>query len=407
MALWDEVCANDKKGLFRSDDNTTSYSTGLLVLDYANGYWTDIINEKGEKETIPMIGIQAGSLVSIIGSTGVGKSTLAIQIGWNIVKNFKNGMLIIVDCEKTNTKQRIVNLLNADYEEPRIRLNKSHTTIEDVLDSFNAICNAKEAAGKAYMYEIKNRSYDGKPFWMYEPTVFIIDSLPAFNGKDYNVTDLGNQIDQMKASKDITRFYTNILDRAWKYNIIFIVVNHVRPSTNVNPYQAPPQGLLMINPQTEVLPRGTVPQYFSNTYFRVKTKKSAAYTMEDDGFIGYKCEIVLAKSKTNVVGTTFPVAFNSSIGFDPIYSIYEFADSLGLVKGRNPYLTISGFDERKFNRKEFNSLMISDKEFREGVLRALKPYYESLLGSKKTNDEETEDVPVPHYNTISLDDIAQ
>ncbi len=53
MALWDEVSANDKKGLFRSDDNTTSYPTGLLVLDYANGSWIEITNEKGEKKLYP------------------------------------------------------------------------------------------------------------------------------------------------------------------------------------------------------------------------------------------------------------------------------------------------------------------------------------------------------------------
>jgi archaellum biogenesis ATPase FlaH len=406
MALWDEVSANDKKGLFRSDDNTTSYPTGLLVLDYANGSWIEITNEKGEKEIIPSLGIPAGSLVSIIGSTGVGKSTLAIQIGWNIIKPFNNGMLIIEDCEKTNSRQRITNLVNAKYDEPRIKLIKSHTTIDDTLDTFTAICNAKEAGGKSFMYEVKNRSYDGKSFWMYEPTVFIIDSLPSFNGKDYNVESLGNQIDQMKASKDITRFYTNILDRAWKYNVIFIVINHIRPATNINPYAAPPQGLLMISPQTETLPRGSVPQYFSNTYFRIKTKKSAAYTLEDDGFTGYKCEIVLAKSKTNVVGTTFPVTFNNVIGFDPVYSIYEFANSLGLIKGRNPYLTLTGFEERKFNRKEFNSLMIADKDFREGFLRALKPYYEVLLGSKKISEDDIEDIPVVPSEIINLDEIS-
>ena len=57
----------------------------------------------------------------------------------------------------------------------------------------------------------------------------------------------------------------------------------------------------MINPNTESLPRGTVPQYFSNTYFRIKTNKSNAYTEKDNGFVGYKCEISLAKSKSNVV----------------------------------------------------------------------------------------------------------
>ena len=211
----------------------------------------------------------------------------------------------------------------------------------------------------------------------------------------------------MKASKDITRFYTNVLDRALKYNFIFIVINHIRPNTVMNPYAQPPRGLLMINSQTESLPRGFVAQYYSNTYFRIKTKRSAAYTIEDDGFAGYKCEISLAKSKTNVVGTSFPVTFNSAKGFDPIYSIYEFASSLGLVQGRNPYLSIKGFEERKFNRKEFISLMSVDKEFREGVLKVLKPYYEALLGTKKTEDSDEDETKTPTiaYGDIDLNSI--
>jgi energy-coupling factor transporter ATP-binding protein EcfA2 len=401
MSFWQELEAGDKKGIFKSDDNTVSYSTGITVLDYANGFWNETVNSEGNKTHVPILGIQGGSMVSIIGSSGAGKTTLALQIGWNIVKPYEDGMLFAIDCEKTMTRQRVVSLAGADYDEPRIRLVKSHTSIEDVLDNFNKICDAKEAGGKKYMYEVKTGA---RTFWQYVPTVYIIDSLPSFNSKEYNVEDLGNNIDQMKASKDITRFYTNVLDRAWKYNCIFIVINHIRPNTIMNPYAPPPQGLLMINPQTETLPRGTVPQYFSNTYFRIKTKKSAAYTMEDDGFVGYKCDIILAKTKTNTVGTSFPVTFNSAKGFDPIYSIYEFANSLGLVQGRNPYLSIKGFEDRKFNRKEFISLMSVDKEFREGVLRVLKPYYEGLLGTKKI-DEEEENTERLAYGDIDLNDI--
>ena len=211
----------------------------------------------------------------------------------------------------------------------------------------------------------------------------MIDSLPKFNCKDFNVADLGGNIDAMKASKDVTRFYTNVVDRAWQYNVIFIVINHIRPNSIMNPYAAPPRGLMMINPQSEMLPRGSVAQYYSSIYFRINSKKSAAYTIEDDGFTGFKCEIQLAKSRTNVVGSSFPVTFNSDRGFDPIYSMYEFANSLGLIQGRNPYLTLKGFEERKFNRKEFVTLMSVDENFRNGVLAVLRPFYESLLSSKQ------------------------
>lgn len=416
MPLWKDLEENDKKGLFTSNTETVSYSTGILALDYANGYWTKVRNANGELVDKPMLGIPGGSLISLISESGGGKTTFAIQIGWNIVKNFSDGMLFIIDCEKTCNPQRIVNLTRARYNEHRIVLCKNDSTIEDVLERFNNVCEQKEAHKREYMYEVTDSSYDGSSFWYYQPTVFIIDSLPSFNSKDYNTKDLGNQIDQMKASKDITRFYTNILDKCWKYNCIFIVINHIRPATVTNPYAQPPRGILMINPMTETLPRGTVPQYFSNTYFRIRTKKSQAYSIKDDGFVGYRCEIQIAKSKTNIVGTSFPVTFDSQHGFDPIYSIYEFADSLGLIIGRNPRLKIKGFTEEDpaFDRKQFRNLMLIDKRFKKRVLEVLKPYYENLLGEKLEMDDQEninntvnidgEEVELIDYGDINLDD---
>ena len=393
MSLIEEISKTDKNKLFVSNDNVISYETGFTVLDYANGYWTLVRDKDGNEKVIPMLGIQAGSLISIISEVGGGKSTLASQIGWNIVKKFEDGLLIYVDCEETAIKQRITNICKCKYDDPRIIINRDRCSIEDVLTMFNDICDKKEAAGKTYMYEIKDRSYDGKPFWQYVPTVFIIDSLPQFNSKEYNTEDLGNNVDQMKASKDVTRFYTNVLLKCWKYNVIFIVINHIRPNTNITPYSTPPRGLLMLNPMTESLPRGTVAQYYSTTYFRIKTKKSNAYTMAEDGFVGYKCEVSLAKTKSNVVGTSFPLTFNLKTGFDNIYSLFEFAKENDLIKGKNPYLRFENYEERKFSRKEFYTLMCADPVFRERVLKILKPYFEELLGDKKiilSNDVQEE-----------------
>ena len=320
-------------------------------------------------------------------------STFAEQIGWNIVKNFDDGLLYIVDCEKSAERERICNILGCPRDEPRLIIDKQKSTIDDVLESFDLLCKTKEAGGKKYMYEVYNRTFNGETFWAYVPTVYIIDSLPKFNCRDFNDKDLGGNADSMRGARDVTRFYTNVVDRAWQFNVIFIVINHIRPNLVMNPYASPPRGLMMINPQSETLPRGSVAQYYSSVYFRINSKKSAAYTMADDGFTGFKCDIQLAKSRTNVVGSSFPVTFNSDRGFDPIYSMYEFANSLGLIQGRNPYLVLQGFEERKFNRKEFVTLMTVDENFRNGVLTVLRPYYESLLSSKKERVAEIKEIP--------------
>lgn len=378
MGFLEELKANDKKGLFRSDDNTVSFPTGFHALDYANGYY-QTVKINGEYKHIRRLGIPPG-FTTIIGSSGVGKSTFCLGAGWNIVKRFSNGQFIYVDCEKTMTKQRIIEVTGASPEDPRITLMKERTAIEDVLELLDEICERKEANRSEIQIEIKDQSLDGKPYKIYPPTVVVIDSLPSFNGRDYDDTSLGSNVDGMRGAKDVSRFFTNCLDNATKYNIVFLVVNHIRPKAEMNPYAQPPKGLMMLG-QAEQLPRGAVAQYYSTTYFRINSKRSDAYTMEDNGFTGFKCIIQLAKTKSNVVGTSFPVAFTGD-GFDPYYSIYEFANSIGLIKGRNPYLYFEGLEELKFNRKDFVPRMKFEEGFGPRVMAVMRPYFDMLLGDK-------------------------
>ena len=76
MSLMRELDAGDKKGLFKSNDTFVNYSTGLLPLDYANGFWLTIDDKEGYRR-VPVTGIIGGTFVSVIGSTGSGKSTFA------------------------------------------------------------------------------------------------------------------------------------------------------------------------------------------------------------------------------------------------------------------------------------------------------------------------------------------
>lgn len=330
-------------------------------------------------------------------------TTLGDQIGWNIVKDFPDGLLVHCDAEKTSTRQRITQICKCDYDEPRIRLAKSHCSIEDVLKMFNTICDMKEAGGKQYQYQYNGPTYNGKPFMAYVPTVFIIDSLPAFNSAEYNTKDLGNNVDQMRAAKDVTRFYTDCINRAWEYNIMFIVVNHIRPKADMNPYQQPPKGLMMLGP-AETLPRGQVAQYYSQTFFRINPKKSAKYVITDNGISGYQTNVQMAKTKTNAVGTSFPIAFGGPLGFDPIYSLYEFAAEIGLIEGTQKK-RFHGLEEFPFTKRDFRSTFLASPKFAEAVTETLRPYFETLLGPKPNEVGPVDDLVLPD-NPGTLDDLA-
>ena len=382
MGLLSELKSNDKKKLFDSNDTFINYPTGILPLDYANGFWQEVHYDDGRVEYEPIIGIMGGTFTSIIGATETGKTTLADQIGYNIIKNFEDGLLFHIDAERTTLRQRIAQITGTDINDERINLKEENTSIEDVLEMITKICEVKEAGGERFKYEAPHHLYNGKTYKVYIPTVFIIDSVVSFTSKEYSVEDLGTNMDGARSAKALTRFVNNCLDRMKKYNITVIMISHVRPKVEANPYASSPPGIMMLKPG-ESVPGGMNLQYMCQNFFRINMIKSNAYTKEDVGFSGFKATIQIAKSKTNCIGTTVDVAFNGKIGFDPIYTLYEYSNSIGLIQGRNPYLYFQGLDTIKFNRKDFRNKFMEDKEFRDAVFTLLQPHLESLLGSKE------------------------
>lgn len=387
--LIESLRQRDKGGLFKSDDTFVNYSTGLLPLDYANGFWmTQEEKVSGEIMRTAIPGILGGKLILLFGTTGSGKTTLAIQMAYRIIKDFEDGLMMLVDCEQTALMERISAITSLDQDDPRIILNVDHTSIEDVLDIINAICDEKESGGDKYMYEVKRGDHAGKPFKAYVPSVIIIDSLRQFNPRNKDVTSLGSNMDNAREAQSIARFLDNVINRINKYNITIIYTNHIQPKVETNPYAQPPRGL-MLSPQTETLPRGTRPLFLAHTAIRANAVKSNMYSKDDVGFDGFMVTLLLAKSKTNFIGASINVAFNAAKGFDPIFTMFEFAKQCDLVKGKNPYLYIDGMDDMKFSRKTFAKKMVEDKEFNRRFFSIMQPYLEALLGAKEVSEEDS------------------
>lgn len=409
MSLMAELDAGDKKGFFASNDTFVNYSTGILPLDYANGFWLTIDNGDGTYRREPITGIMGGSFVSIIGATGAGKSTFADQIGYNIIKDFPDGMLFHIDCEQTNLKERMVQIMGSDPRDDRIRLKKDFIYIEDVMDMFNQICEIKEKSGNLYKYEVSSKTFDNRKFLAYIPTVFIIDSLPSFNSKDNRTDkDLGTNMDAARAAKDVTRFFVNCLGRMIRYNITVITINHIVPKVNPDPYNQSPKGLMMLK-QNEQVNRGYAAQYYSQNYFRLDMIKSNMYKAEDVGFNGVKGSIQIAKTKTAFVGSTVDVCFNGEIGYDPVYSLLEYSKAIGLIEGKNPFLYMHGLNDFKFSRKDFRHKFLGEKDFRFAFLDTLTPHLEALLGTKELTESDKVrygDLMKLNEEQMKADDIA-
>ena len=85
------------KSLFESNPFFAVYSTGFDTLDAINAFKMDYMGKDGNIHSDIVKGLIGGRFVTIVGTSGTGKSTLADQIAWNIVKPFKNGLMMHVN----------------------------------------------------------------------------------------------------------------------------------------------------------------------------------------------------------------------------------------------------------------------------------------------------------------------
>lgn len=387
MSLIDNLIKKDKKGLFKFNNYFTNYSTGFPSLDYVNAFKVKYIDEKTGKENYLLLpGIMSGRFITIFGGSGGGKSTIAIQIGWNIVKQFEDGVLAYTDCEHASYKPRVYEITDCKEGDKRFVLNDEETYIETVMEQITAIAKEKEAAGEGAMYEVDagplEKVFGVKKYKMYVPSVVIIDSLPSFVSKDMK-QEMESQTSAQRETAYISQFYKKALGVCSKYNIIVIAINHLKPKIQMQAFNYTPPQLMMLR-NDEVLPRGEAPIFYASTMFRMNPSaaKAKAFTIEEHGFDGFLCCVQIAKTKTTFIGGEVNLVFREDMGYDPIYSLYQFAYDAGILMGRNPYLYIEGANDFKFNKKNFREKFINEKDFRDAVMTALQPYFDAIAGCK-------------------------
>ena len=421
MGLKQDLIKADKKGLFKCDSFYDCYSTGFLPIDYLNAFRITYMDENGQPTSKLMTGLMGGKFITIIGYSGTGKTTLADQIAWSIcnsypagasedtIRKFKeNTMFIHVDVEHTATMSRIKELTGASQYDAdnRMILNNDNTYIEDVMAMIDQICQAKEANQDEYTYPV-----DGRPFGLskavkvYVPTVFLIDSLPAFTSKNADVSMLEGDMSANREVKQISQFYTKCLGRMQKYNITIIAINHIKSKIQINPYE-PDKPQLMLIKNGESLPRGQAPIYYAAYLFRISASGAKANfkNAEDDGFEGFKSYFQVTKTKTAFIGGNVPIIFNGQIGYDPITSLLALAMEYDITSGNKNKMILKGAEAYPFARKDFRMKFIEDEMFRLAIINALQPILDSFVGTTASLNPEAGSNFIPINQLIQVGD---
>lgn len=383
--LLERLRAKDKKNLFTKTQTAVSYSTGFLPFDYRNGYMVEVrdINDKLVTE-YPSTGIVGGSFVTIVGKSGVAKTTFAVQIAANIVKKFSSSFVQHYDLEQALTYTRIKNVTGFTQNElyEKYILKQERTFIEEIFESIMAIAKEKEEHKSDYSYDTGLRNEFNEPIIALEPTVVILDSIPTVASSDSS-SEMEGGTYANRVAKALAQFYKRLTPVIKSSNIIVIAINHINQKIEINPMlKTQPQLLYM--KMDESMPGGNAPIYYAHNL--IKFVSAGKYKAEDDGFDGFKVRAELLKSRTNKAGQFCHLVYNQTLGFDPIMTQLEFALENGLVDGRNPYKYFIDFKDVKFDSRKFRQSFMENEKLRFALYDQTIPVLSKQLSRVDPND---------------------
>lgn len=394
--LMESLRSDNKTGeLFNSNSTFVAYKTGFPTLDYNLGFNVNVFNDNNELvEMYPALGITTGSIVTIIGKTHVGKTTLAIQIASNIVRPFPNGCVIHFDTEGGTNMTRIGILskyTSTEMKEGKYVLRQSGCSIEEIKLMIAKIYQEKTGNPKQYQYDTGKLDEFGDKIVAYEPTCIIIDSVASLttfineNTKDgkASLEEISSQTDVMRLTAEVGRFLKESMQMMKSANIILFLINHIKTKPGMGVPTAPELRYLK---QDETLPCGKALQYYTNTMIRLTAVGAEKYSIEEHGFDGFGVQAQFIKNRSNADGTIAPLVFDKIRGYDSLRSSIMYAKGIEMLGGnKNGYYFINN-KENKFTFIHAKEEFAENRELYKIMYSHIVPVLEKSLSTIKPED---------------------
>lgn len=342
---------------------SVSYGTGLLPLDYALGY----IQETTDDICTYELGIADGSINTLIGNSGTGKTSLLVAIACNIAKRFETSAIFMDQAEVGSHIMRLKNITdirnNVDFLNKFI-IRDAGITTESIYRRVKAIHDIKTANPKKYLYDTGIVGLDGKNVMKFEPTIYIVDSLKLVLSEQNTEADETNNMTGATNAKANSEYYSKMVPLCRMANIIMILVNHITPKVNTSRIPQPAE-FPFLN-QDEHLSSGKLLQYISNTMLKLKVNQKLIIGAKNNvyGINGSIVDIDIIKSRTNKSGRgRCSLVFDQELGFDPDLSMLEMLRCNKILEGSAGRYRIPGCDT-VFNLKNFKQTLYTNSEFR-------------------------------------------
>ena len=228
--LINETIAKEKLG--EEIAFTPTYRSGIDVMDYRNGRI-----ERGKTT----VGFDGGRIITVIGKSGSGKTSLAIKMACSFVEPYENGNIFHYDFERATNLSRIKTISGWSDETierkyKNLQRNIYSESIYKIVKSIDKLKNKPETYD-----EIKVDSgevdADGNPIYVLPPTVILLDSWALCMPE--NVSEEEELSGQMSATS-IARVNNSIIKRLAgpleRGNIILIAINHIPQKIEINAF---------------------------------------------------------------------------------------------------------------------------------------------------------------------------
>ena len=345
---------------------SVAYPTGFLNFDFMNG---NVVHVKTKERDIKYysVGIQDGCLVMLIGRSGCGKTTFAVQTAANIIRPFASSCIMHDDIEGGLSDVNRRELLTGFHGEELTRRYISRNTgitaenfYERVKLTYDLKMNNRE------MYEYDTGLFDsmGNRIYKLEPTVIILDSVALLMPSQYTEEEeLSGSMSATAAAKTNSMSFKRIIPMLKSANIIILMINHINKKIDINPMQRTKAQVSYLK-QDESLPGGNTIIYLTNILLRFddnsKLKQDEAF-----GIAGNLVDITLVKSRNNRAGKSCTLVFNQDTGFDPELSLFVMLKNAKKINGAGAYLYLGDRSDMKFAQKNFKQKLRESPEFRQ------------------------------------------
>lgn len=343
------------------------YPTGSINFDFRNGSVVWVNNDaKNMHFKYYSLGVTDGSMTSVIGRSGCGKTTWVLQSAANIVRPFPNSHIMHEDIEGGITeprKQKLTGFYGEEFRRKYIARNTGITN-ENFYQRIKMLYDLKMENYKDYEYDTGCYDYKGDRIFKLQPTVVILDSLAMLMPEKYaDEEEISGQMSATAAAKANAALIKRIIPMLKSANIIFFVINHIRKKVDINPFAKTKAQVAYLKPD-EYTPGGDMANYLANLFLKFDDSKLKPETYGIDGSL---VDVHFLKSRSSKAGQYCTLVFNQDEGFDNDLSTFILLKDNDKIKGSGAYQYVDGHPEYKFTQKKFKPMLMENPEFRKIV----------------------------------------